>query len=149
MTEKRSADNCPPSDGNRPPGQSIPLIVVGPKFAGVQPPTCRSKVSVWLGAPGSITKMQYLAVFRIVGCEAEPADCGNISIGDMKYPVSPVAATLKKMRRSITDFIGASVIENEFEFVQQDPLHALRAASQAELLKHWPIKLHFRICGGA
>src|SRR5437867_11307010 len=54
--------SCPPRFGNSPLGQSVPLIVVGAKLAGVQAPTRRSSVSIWLGAPGSRTKMQFFAV---------------------------------------------------------------------------------------
>ena len=48
-------------------GQFNPLTMVGLKFEGVTPlTTFRSKVSVWLGAPASRMKMQFLAVFCIV-----------------------------------------------------------------------------------
>jgi len=66
MIENLFRENTPASAFSNPPGQSTPLMVTGMKSFGVQAPTFRSNVSVWLGAPGNNTKMTFFAVLKIV-----------------------------------------------------------------------------------
>src|SRR5450755_1044600 len=87
------------SFGIRPVGQLILPIIDGAKLAGVTPfTTLRSNMSVWLGAPAIMTKMQYLALFSVVtGCEVitVPAAMGC----DRQAIVTPAPANWKKLRR--------------------------------------------------
>src|SRR5438477_10086559 len=135
MTEKRLRLSWVPKLGSRPLGQSIPLIVVGAKSAGVHAPTCKSNVSIWLGAPGIRKKMQFLAVPIIVAPGVVVITCAETGIGETKYPATPVAAILKKTRLSMIEFIDL-IIEKEVDLVQQEPLQGFRSRAVSLLLKH-------------
>src|SRR5262245_58154224 len=101
MSEKRLKLHCVARFGNKPAGQSMPLIVVGEKSFGVHDPTRRSNVSIWLGAPGNRMKMTFFAVLSRVTSGFQVVVCANVSIGEAKYPATPVAAILKNSRLSI------------------------------------------------
>src|SRR5512138_2861150 len=101
MMENLPRLHCTARLGSKPAGQSTPLIVVGAKSGGVHEPTRRSNVSVWLGAPARRMKMTFLAVFSRIASGFQETVCANISIGEAKYPATPVAAILKKTRRSM------------------------------------------------
>src|SRR5262245_7109383 len=82
-------------------------------------------------------KMQFFAVLRTAafGSQYEIVDCENISIGEQKYPATPVPAILKKSRRSIMFSITPSVIEKKVHLVQKHPLKTLCPANSPLLLE--------------
>jgi hypothetical protein len=53
--------------------------------------------------------MQYLAVPRIVAWLSLVTVCAKIRMGDVKYPATPVAAILKKIRLSMMESIASIV----------------------------------------
>src|SRR6185369_6844010 len=101
--------------------------------------------SVWLGAPGIMMKIAFFAVLRIVALP-HVVFCANISIGETKYPVKPVAAILKKILLSIIASICASVVKKELKTVQQNPLQALGGDPRPLLLECRPEICQLRIC---
>ena len=77
----------------------MPLSVSGLKVAGVMPGTIfKSKVSVWLGAPASRTKITFFAVFIVR--DGSCADLGGPGVSlERTAPPTPAPRISKNRRR--------------------------------------------------
>src|SRR6476661_4050213 len=87
--------------------------------AGVQGPSFKSNVSIWLGAPVSRMKTTFLAV--PMGVAAARAMFSPRRPGRKKYPLTAVARWRKNMRRPRRGIFITLVTELELQFVDQSP----------------------------